>query len=270
MLTDTHCHLNFNNFFNDRVSVIQRAKEAGVDRILNPGINLESSNEAVELANEYSEIYAAVGVHPNEAISWRSDTKEKLRILSKSTKAVAIGEIGLDYYRDRAPQQLQIDVFEEQLDLASELDLPVVIHSRNASSIDIRAIQDTIQILINWFDRLPDVNSNLKQVPGVLHSFSGDITAAKLAVENNFLIGITGPITFKNAELLRAVVRDIDIDHILIETDAPFLTPSPFRGKRNEPAYVKYIAEKIAEIKELPYDFVVNKTKMNSERIFNW
>ena len=270
MLTDTHCHLNFHNYNNDRGSVIQRAKEVGVGRILNPGINLETSNEAVELADEYSEVFAAVGVHPNDAFSWQPDTKNKLRTLSKSTKVVAIGEIGLDYYRYRAPKQLQIDVFEEQLDLAIELDIPVVIHSRNTSSNDFGAIQDTIQILKRWVDRLPEVNNKLRRVPGVLHSFSSDISAAELAVDYNFMIGITGPITFKNAEVLRSVVREIDIDQILVETDGPFLTPSPYRGKRNEPAYVKYIAEKIAEIKELSYDFVVRKTKMNSERIFNW
>jgi len=270
MLTDTHCHLNFNNFFSDQAGVIQRAKESGVVRILNPGINLDTSREAVQLSKEYSEVYAAVGVHPSEAISWRPGTNGKLRTLSKSTKVVAIGEIGIDYYHEKESKQLQFEIFEEQLELAAELDLPVIIHTRNSGYDDTSAIQDTILILKRWIGCVPTKNINLKKVSGVLHSFSGDISEAELAVEMNFLIGITGPVTFKKAELLRSVVHNIDIEHILIETDAPFLAPSPFRGKRNEPAYVKYIAQKIAEIKELPYDFVVERTKMNSERIFHW
>lgn len=270
MLADTHCHLNFHNFDKDREQVIQRARETGLVKILNPGINLETSNEAVELTKKYSEVFAAVGIHPNEAFTWNRTTKDDLRLLAKSNKVVAIGEIGLDYYRDRAPKELQIDVFQEQMDLASELELPVVIHSRNANSNDLGALQDIMQNLIRWIDRLNQKNVKLKKFPGVLHSYSGDISSAKLAIKNNLLIGISGPVTFKKAKLLRSVVENIEIENLLIETDAPFLTPSPFRGKRNEPAYVQFIGEKIAEIKDMPYDFVEEQTLSNSERIFNW
>jgi TatD DNase family protein len=250
--------------------VVKRAKDSGVFRILNPGINLDTSIEAVQLANEYSIVYAAVGVHPNSSISWCSKAIEELHNLAYSKKVVAIGEIGLDYYRDIAPRKKQIDVLEKQLEIAAELDLPVVVHTRNSDLDDSSAIRDTIHILEQWIDCIPIEKQNQKKIYGVLHSFSGDISEAELAVELNFLIGITGPVTFTKAGLLRSVVHNLDIDHLLIETDAPFLTPMPFRGKRNEPAYVKYIAQKIAEIKQLSYDFVIEKTKMNSERIFNW
>ena len=270
MLADTHCHLNFHNFDKDREQVIQRARENGLVKILIPGINLETSIEAVNLSENYQEVFAAVGIHPNEAFTWNETTKEDLRQLAKSNKVVAIGEIGLDYYRDKAPKELQIDVFQEQLDLAFELKLPVVIHSRNATYDNLNALQDIMQNLIWWIDRLKNKDVNLINHPGVLHSYSGDISLARLAIKNNLLIGISGPVTFKKAEILRSVVKNIEIDNLLIETDAPFLTPSPFRGKRNEPAYVKFIGEKIAEIKDMPYDFIKEQTTLNSERIFNW
>lgn len=270
MLVDTHCHLNFNIYDNDRDLVIENARQVGIKRILNPGINLQTSLEAVKLSEEYNDVYAAVGIHPNDALSWNANTIVALRKLSKNNKVIAIGEIGLDYYRENAPRELQISIFREQLELALELNLPVIIHTRNSSAEDFQAIDETFEIIE---DTLSEDSRSIKSVgyiPGVLHSFSSRINEAQIAVGLNFMIGISGPVTFKQAEYLKEVVEEIGINKLLIETDAPFLTPAPYRGKRNQPANVKYIAEKISEIKELPYDFVVKKTWENSKRIFNW
>ncbi len=270
MLTDTHCHLDFDIFDNERTEVIDRARSAGVVRILNPGINVLTSENALKLAQQYPEVYAAVGVHPNEADSWDKETVNRLRILAERPKVVAIGEIGLDYYRDRTTPERQLKIFKSQLDLAAELGLPVIIHTRNSSSYDQKATSDAIKILTIWIEQLNDSNSELAACPGVLHSFSGDLISAQNAINLNLCLGITGPVTFKNSDELHRVVGSVPLKNLLIETDAPFLTPHPFRGKRNEPAYVKYVAEKIAEIQELSYDVVVETSQINSERIFRW
>ncbi|GAF79913.1 unnamed protein product, partial [marine sediment metagenome] len=265
MLTDTHCHLDFDNFDNERTEVIDRARSAGVVRILNPGINVLTSGNALKLAQQYPEVYAAVGVHPNEADSWDEETVNRLRILAAQPKVVAIGEIGLDYYRDRSPPEKQLKIFKSQLGVAAELGLPVIIHTRNSSADDQKAISDAIKSLTIWIEKLNDINSELAACPGVLHSFSGDLFSAQNAITLNFCLGITGPVTYKNSDELHRVVGSVPIENLLIETDAPFLTPNPFRGKRNEPAYVKYVVEKIAEIQELSYDVVVETSQINSE-----
>jgi len=270
MLTDTHCHLDFENFNYERTEVIDRARSAGVVRILNPGINVLTSENALKLAQQYPEVYAAVGVHPNEAHSWDEETINKLRFLAAQPKVIALGEIGLDYYRDRTLPEQQLENFKSQLDLAAELGLPVIIHTRNSSTDDQKATSDAIIILTIWIEQLIDSNSDLAACPGVLHSFSGDLISAHNAIKLNFCLGITGPVTFKNSEKLQQVVGSVPLKNLLIETDAPFLTPHPFRGKRNEPAYVKYVAEKIAEIQEISYDVVVETSQINSERIFRW
>jgi TatD DNase family protein len=270
MLADTHCHLDFNIFDKDRTEVIDRARSVGVVRILNPGINILTSENALKLAQQYPEVYVAVGVHPNEANSWNDETINRLRILAAQPNVVAIGEIGLDYYRDRTPPEKQLKIFKSQLGLAAELGLPVIIHTRNSSTDDQKATSDAIKILTIWIEKLNDSNSELAACPGVLHSFSGDLLSAQNAITLNFCLGITGPVTYKNSGELHRVVGSVPLENLLIETDAPFLTPNPFRGKRNEPAYVKYVAEKIAEIQELSYDVVVETSQINSERIFRW
>lgn len=270
MLVDTHCHLNFKAFEGDRELVLDRAREAGVVRILNPGVDRDSSHEAVMLAESFEEVYAAVGVHPNESLSWDRDTIKSLSDMAAETKVVAIGEIGLDYYRDRAPKELQKQVFRDQLELAAELALPVVIHSRNASLDDLRAVDDIVSILTEWVYELNSNDSELIARPGVLHSFSSDSLTAERVGNFNFYLGITGPVTFRNADILREVVASTPLERQLIETDAPFLTPHPHRGKRNEPAYVKYVAEKTAQLHNKPYDIVVETTSKNAERLFNW
>ncbi len=263
MLVDTHCHLDFNSFDKDREQVISRARESGVQRILNPGINLISSAGAVRLAQEYPEVYAAVGVHPNDGLSWESDSISRLREMANNGKVVAIGEIGLDFYRDRTPRELQEKIFREQLNLAAELNLPVVIHSRDSFA-------EVLDILEEWREDMGDSKSGQTKYLGVLHSFSGDVELAKRALSLNFLIGVTGPVTFRNAEVLQDLVIRLSLQDLLIETDAPFLTPHPYRGKRNEPANVKLVAEKIAELHQQAYNTITEITAANSARLFGW
>lgn len=262
-IVDTHCHLDFNTFDIDRVSVVARAEAAGVDRILNPGIDLITSRAALSLTDTFRQVYAACGVHPNDAMTWNEQTLDELRRIASHQKVIALGEIGLDYYRDRAPREVQRQVFSEQLALASDLELPVVIHCREA-------IEDMLDILEDWVAQLSLIESPLALRPGVMHSFSGDSAAARKAIEMNFFIGVTGPVTFRNAKNLQQTIEAIPLTSLLIETDAPFLTPHPHRGERNEPAYVRWVAEKIAEIKNLPTQAVAEQTFENSIKLFNW
>lgn len=263
MLVDTHCHLDFYNFDQDRDQVIDRARKAGVERILNPGINLQSSEMAVQLAEKYAEVYAAVGVHPNDGSTWEADTKSRLRDLAASQKVVAIGEIGLDFYRDRTPRDLQKQIFRDQLELAAELNLPVVIHTRES-------IDEVLKILENWCQGLVESRSEIIGRPGVLHSFSGDQADAEETTALNFYLGITGPVTFHNANDLQDLVIRLPLQVLLIETDAPFLTPHPYRGKRNEPARVSLVAEKIAELHQEAYNNVTGITTNNAKQLFGW
>jgi TatD DNase family protein len=263
VLVDTHCHLNFDSFDKDRAHVILRAREIGVNRFLNPGIDITTSLAAVDLADKFEEIYASVGVHPNSSLSWNDDSLDQLKQMGLSSKVVAIGEIGLDYYRDYAPKDLQNTVFEEQLSLASELGLPVVIHNRDATDY-------TLDILEVWHRKLVYDHNELANRPGVLHSFSGDTTDARRATKINFYLGITGPITYKSSTDLRQVVLETPINNLLLETDAPFLTPNPRRGERNEPANIKLIAQKISELLDRPFEEVATLTTDNAQRLFQW
>ena len=267
---DSHCHLDFDAFDADRGQVFSRAREAGVQGILNPAIDLENSRKILAMVADNPGIIAAIGVHPNSATTWNENTLGELAELAKNPKVRAIGEIGLDYYRDWAPQDTQREVFRAQLELAQRVRLPVIIHVRNASAEDQRAMKDVLSILETWQNGLPSTNSPVKDRPGVLHSFSGDAASAQRAIALGFYIGITGPITYKNAQELQQVVSELPLDSLLIETDAPFLTPHPFRGKRNEPAYVRLVADKIAVIHNLEPERVAEMTTSNSERLFNW
>jgi TatD DNase family protein len=270
LLVDTHCHLNFESFDRDREAVIERACQAGVTHMLNPGVDLPSSRAALGLAEIYPQVYAAVGIHPNDALTWDASTLSELLELTKHPKVVAIGEIGLDDYRQRAPRDIQERIFRQQLGLAAERGLPVVVHVRNAGPDDRRAMTDVLRILAEWQDQLRACLSNLAESPGVLHSFSGDLQAARRAMAYNFLIGISGPVTFRKAEETRQVVADHRLENLLVETDAPFLTPHPHRGERNEPAHVKYVVEKIAQIKDQTLERVADITTANAERLFRW
>lgn len=262
-LVDTHCHLNFDAFDPDREQILENARAAGVNKILNPAIDLRTSQQIIELANQYQEVYAAVGVHPNSGASWTEATNQQLQALVGHGKVVAIGEIGLDYYWDKTPKEVQREVFIQQLRLAEANDLPVIIHNREAT-------QDVLAILEDYHQQLRDHNNKLAERPGVLHSFSAGTAAADQALQMNFFVGITGPVTFKNAQELQDVVAQVPLESILIETDAPFLTPRPHRGKRNEPAYVGFVAEKIAEIKTRPLEETMQVTTENARRLFRW
>jgi TatD DNase family protein len=250
-------------FDTDRDQVVINAQKSGVERILNPGINLESSRSAIGLSDMYAEVFAAVGVHPNDGLSWEKGTINQLRDLASHPKVVAIGEIGLDYYRDFTPRDLQKKIFNEQLSLAAELGLPVIIHSRES-------LEDVIRMLTVWLNQLAESGSELLHRPGVLHSFSGDDDFANQALHQNFFIGITGPVTFRNAKALQDIVTRLPIQQLLVETDAPFLTPHPKRGKRNEPANVNLVAEKIAELHQESYNNIAEITSANACQLFQW
>lgn len=262
-LTDTHCHLNLNVFRDDLPELLERAWQQGLARILIPGIDMETSQSAVKLAEQHENLYAAVGVHPGSASAWDESSLAALRDLTQHPKAVALGEIGLDYYRDRSPRPLQRQVFREQLNLAAERGLPVVVHNRESAD-------DLWAELSAWQAALERAGLPLAKRPGVLHSYDGPLTIAQPAIQKGFFIGVSGPVTFKKAIERQEAAANLPLDHLLIETDAPYLTPHPYRGRRNEPAYVAYVAEKLAELRQQPLDSVVKMTWENAARLFDW
>ena len=258
-VVDSHCHLDQPQFDLDRESVIQRAVESGVAHIINPGVDLPSSHAAIGLAQRHESIYAAVGVHPHEAQTLDAAGLAELETLARSPKNVAIGEIGLDYYRDLSPRDAQRRAFRQQLELAAELDLPVIVHDRDAHD-------DVLAMLREWHASLLSVTRY--SAFGVLHSFSGDAAMAERAVELGFYIGVSGPVTYKNAHRLREVVSALPLERLLIETDAPYLTPHPHRGQRNEPAYVRLVARAVAEVKGSTLDQTAAQTTANVGSLF--
>ncbi len=257
-MIDTHCHLNFEAYNEDLPQVIERANAAGVTRVINPGTDLQTSREALTLAAQYAEVYAAVGIHPNSSAGFSSEALNAVETLAAAPKVVAVGEIGLDYYWDKSPKAQQFAAFEAQLALASRLELPVIIHNREAS-------EDVMTILERWAADLP---APLKERPGVLHSFSAPPEIADRALAAGFYLGFTGPITYKNADSLRSIASNIPLERILVETDGPFLTPMPHRGKRNEPAYIPLIVERLAALKGLSDEAMGAATTENARRLF--
>ena len=280
MLTDTHCHLDLEQFDPDREAVIDRALQAGVEHILIPATGLDSSRRVVELARSRPGLFAAIGVHPSEAAAWNASTRSELKSIllaavppeaSGASRIVAIGEIGLDYYWNDAPHDLQRAVLREQLDLAAEAGLPVILHMREAKdapSGDCAA--DLLALLQEWVEALKKNQSALAERPGVLHSFSGSLETARQAMALGFYIGVTGPVTFENAHRRQEIVAALSLDRLLIETDAPFLAPHPYRGKRNEPAFVRLIADKIGLLHSCPVEHVGEVTGRNASRLFKW
>ncbi|OGW53317.1 MAG: radical SAM protein [Nitrospirae bacterium RBG_19FT_COMBO_55_12] len=252
MLIDTHAHLEMREFSDDRDDVIQRAREAGVEYIVTIGTTVESSRDAVMLADKYDFIYAAIGIHPHEVKDILHPAYEILRHFAQHKKVVAYGEVGLDYHYEHSPRTDQKRKFRDMLREARELGLPVIIHDRDAH-------EDTLQILSEEWS--PDLG-------GVMHCFSGNLEMANKVIEMGFSISIAGPVTFPKAVSLREVVRQIPIEHMLIETDSPYLAPQPVRGKRNEPAYVRHTAEAIAAIKGLTFDDVARITSFNAMQLF--
>lgn len=267
---DTHCHLYFDRFDKDRHEVLRRASDGDVGRILVPGIDQHTSDLAVDLAERYESLYAGIGVHPNSALSWTDETRDRFRRLAVHERVVAMGEIGLDYYWDSAPKEIQHQVFIDQLELAEEYELPVVIHVRDRDQERTPALCDVLDILREWISGLEQINSPLAAHPGVLHSYSGNLELAQEAHRLGMSIGVTGPVTFKNADQLREVVVNMPLKVLLTETDAPFLTPHPFRGKRNEPAYVRYVTDEIARLRCEEVVYVREQIEKNAQRLFHW
>lgn len=252
MLFDTHAHLNAEQFAEDQDEVIRRAKENGVGKIVNIGFNRETIPSSLALAEKYDFIYTAVGWHPQDAKDMREEDFDWLRDLSKHEKVVAIGEIGLDYYWDTSPKDVQQKIFRQQIQLAKELNLPIIIHDREAH-------QDIVDIL---------KQEKASEVGGIMHCFSGSMEMARECLDMNFYISFGGPVTFKNAKKPKEVAKQVPIDRLLIETDCPYLTPEPYRGKRNESGYVKYVAEAIAQLREMEVEELVNITYKNALSLF--
>ena len=265
-LVDSHCHLNFRAYDHDRPEVLQRARAAGVNRIIIPGVDLDSCKQALALAASESGIFAAVGIHPNSSVDFDDSVLETLRRLAAEPNVVAVGEIGLDYHWDKSPKATQWRAFEKQLGLASALELPVIIHNREGR-VDTApsASHDLMALLEKW---APTAPARLSGRLGVLHSFSASADIAARALKLGFYLGFTGPVTFKNADDLREIARRAPVDRLLVETDGPFLAPQQRRGKRNEPAYVRYVNDKLAELHGLRPEDMARQTSLNAEKLF--
>lgn len=257
-LIDSHCHLNFDSLTPDLDAVMARAAEAGVRRCVIPAIDLPTSEDALALVNRFPGIYAAAGVHPNSTADYSARHAEALDALLASGQFVAVGEIGLDYHWDDSPREMQFRALESQLELAARHNLPIIIHNREASD-------DVMAILEAWAAAL---TGDLKSRPGVLHSFSGSPAIAERALAAGFHLGFTGPLTYKNAVELRAIATAAPLNRVLVETDSPFLTPIPYRGQRNEPAYVRLVAERLASVRGIPLAEIAAATTANAENLF--
>lgn len=269
-LTDTHCHLDYDKYDPDRAEVLQRAQAEGLIRILVPGLHHRSSKEAVALAESNPMVYAAVGFHPTDLDEFSESAFQEIKELARHPKVVAVGEIGIDYYWVKEPEKraFQREALEQQLQFAQQIQKPVVIHMREENDEWFgQASLDLLDILAAWLNGL---TGPLKEKPGVLHSFNGTFETAQKALALNFYIGVTGPVTYKNADKKREIISQIPLDKLLIETDGPFLTPVPFRGKRNEPAFVRHIADKIAEIHSKSPAEIADQTTSNAARLFAW
>lgn len=252
MLFDTHAHYDDERFDEDRDQVIRDAHESGVSLILNAGTNIPSARESIALSRKYDFVYAAVGIHPHEVAKTDDTTLPVLKELAGGQKVVAIGEIGLDYHYDFAPRDVQKQWFIQQIELARELKLPIIVHNREAH-------EDAMNII---------KSAAAREVGGVFHCYSGSIEMTRELLNNNFYISIGGPVTFKNAKKSIELVRFIPEDRLLIETDCPYLTPEPYRGKRNHSGHVRLVAERIAEIKGIPLERIAALTLENGKRLF--
>ncbi len=252
MIIDSHAHLDDKRFDDDRDRVIKRCIEDGITHIINAGADMASSKKAVELADNNDIIYASVGVHPHDAGRVGNDYLDTLALWARHPKVVAIGEIGLDYYRDLSPRDVQRKRFIEQIKLAHELDMPIIVHDRDAHG-------DTMDILKSHRDYIK---------AGVMHCFSGSLEMAKECIKLGFYISFAGPVTFTNARKLVDAAYGVPLDKILVETDCPYLTPQPHRGKRNYPGYVKLVIDRIARIKGMEFEEVADATAKNALDLF--
>jgi len=251
IIADSHAHLEMNDFDRDRKEVVRRAEETGVNLIITVGTTLADCRKAISIAKEFKNVYAAIGIHPHEVKDIDQNTYGTLKKLATMDKVVAFGEIGLDFFRNLSPRDVQIRRFGEQLELAGEIGLPIIIHDRDAH-------QETVKML----------QSRNGKMKGVVHCFSGDYRMAEKCIDMGFFISIPGAVTFGKSEKLREVVTRIPLTSILLETDAPYLTPHPHRGKRNEPAFVVYTARKVAELKGISLEELAGVTYQNTKNVF--
>lgn len=252
MLFDTHVHLNARQFKDDKEEVIQRAFDAGVTHMVVVGFDRETIPLALEIAEQYETIYAAIGWHPVDAINFTDEDLAWIEDLSSHPKVVALGEMGLDYHWDKSPKDVQKEVFRKQIQLAKKVKLPIVIHNREAT-------EDIIQIL---------QEEDAHEVGGIMHCYNDSVDYVQICLDMNFYISLGGPVTFKNAPLPKEVATDVPLDRLLIETDAPFLAPHPNRGKRNEPAFVKFVAEEIAKLRGMTLEELGKSTTQNAFKVF--
>jgi TatD DNase family protein len=252
MLIDSHAHLEMPEFKADLEQVIQRAKASGVEYIFTVGTEKKDWHRALEIAHSYPPVYAILGVHPHNAREIDEETYPTLRKLCANEKVRAYGEIGLDFYRNLSPREVQLKRFREQIQFARKLSLPIVVHDREAH-------KETLEIL---------KSEKAEEYGGIIHCFSGDYEMARQCIEMGFYISVPGTVTFKNAGEFHEIIKRLPLESLLIETDAPFLAPVPFRGKRNEPSYVRYTAQKVAEIKKVPFEKVAEATTENALRVY--
>jgi len=250
MLIDSHAHLEMKEFDPDRSGVIERARAAGVDCIVTVGTNPDLSRKALSIARRYENIYSTVGIHPHDAAGADDSSLDALKKLAQDPKVVACGEIGLDYFRNLSPREKQTEMFAKQLDLAGELNLPMIIHDREAHDQTMRMVKA----------------SGIRS--GVFHCFSGDWAMARQCIDLGFYISVPGVVTFDKSKVLQEVVRQAPIDWMLLETDCPYLAPVPHRGKRNEPSFLVHTARKVAEIKGLAWEDVARTAAVNTRRLF--
>jgi len=255
---DSHCHLNYKSYRQDVQEVIQRAVDQGVYRIIVPGLDLESSRKAVELAQRYEPVYAAVGVHPNDVDGFTEEQLPRFVELISFTKVVAVGEIGLDYYHRQDNQTLQHQVLKLFLSLASEFKKPVIFHSREC-------LHELIQTVTNF-----NIENNKSTLRGIFHAFEGDLQDANRVTEIGFYLGAGGSVTYQNSVIKHELFSKINLSHVMLETDAPFLSPQLYRGQRNEPGYIPLIAEKVAELQQCDIKEVALITTSNVNTLFNW
>ncbi|MGR9541858.1 TatD family hydrolase [Priestia megaterium] len=252
MLFDTHVHLNAEQYEDDLQEVINRALEKGVQNMVVVGFDEPTIKKAIQIAETYDFIYASVGWHPVDAIDMTDEHLAWIEELAQHPKVVALGEMGLDYHWDKSPKEVQKDIFRRQIRLARKVNLPIIIHNRDAT-------EDVVTIL---------KEEHVEEVGGIMHCFTGSIEVAKQCMDMNMYISFGGPVTFKNAKKPKEVATELPLDKLLIETDCPYLTPHPFRGKRNEPGYVSYVAEQIAELKGITYEELADITTANAKKLF--
>jgi TatD DNase family protein len=267
LLMDTHCHLDMRQFDADRDAVIERAATAGVRTIINPAVDLASCRRVLALAEQHAGIYAAVGVHPNDCADFDDETAASLRELARQPKVVAIGEIGLDYYWEKVDHEQQKRALRTQLTLAAELNLPVILHCRNADGGDETCAADLLWEMEQWW---PEIRKRRGEhaIFGVWHAFGGTLAQAQRAHELGLVLGLGGPVTFQNARRLHGVVPRLRIDRVVLETDAPYLTPHPHRGQRNEPAYVPLIATGLAQLFQTNPADIAARTSTTARQCF--